>query len=88
MHERFPSDESDDEWDAAVEQEYGSRGRLLRQPADTRMDEEVEIIDAVQHAFQIYDVDVGLTNMGIGDGASNEGREEAATKVEGAHGEA
>lgn len=46
-------DESDDEWDDAIRRDFGVRGRPFVAEREVQMDEDVNIIEAVQHAFHL-----------------------------------
>jgi hypothetical protein len=51
----FPSDNSDNEWDNAITRQYG-RGHEDGHARDFQdMDVDVNVIEAVQHAFHVYD---------------------------------
>jgi hypothetical protein len=49
----IPSVDSDNEWDNAIIQRYGRRHQEALDTVD--MDVDVNVVEAVQHAFHVYD---------------------------------
>jgi hypothetical protein len=54
VEQGFPNDDSDDEWDISIRREYGRReGTRITNPPE--LDAGINILDAVEHAFHVYD---------------------------------
>ena len=68
----YPNDESDDEWDSFVREEFGARGAGFAINQTEDMDAGLEMLELVEHAFQVYD---GLAG-GIGVNVDEVGTED------------
>ena len=62
-----PCDESDDEWDSYMREEFGARGPGTGAEDGNGMDTGLEMLELVEHAFQVYDGLAGGIGVNEGD---------------------